>query len=549
MKAFSDKVLALLVLILFLAVLFLSIQAFRINRSDRINEKTTTPEKPFSYAEIDRLIQLGAIDEVSPLIKERLRESDTAGDFLSLAKRAMQIGEISEHFTLLESVGRKGTMELPGREDLATLLAFSLLRQERFEEAEKALRPFGEGTLPFSQAVSSELIWKASIGEDWDMDNPSTCQASVMVDLVRDNSSPLLLIDLIICLLLSGREEEAISFAETLLDEQLYTIRNRETAALLNGFLPTLFSLFADGGMYRKALELLESQDLFTRPEQMLLKADIFLASRRKKEAAQEYEKALEYFPDYSWIPYLNLQIIVETPEVDYLTPALQHFQDNQDFLRNAILFFYSRKEYKKLDPFLSAYKDIEEDSFTSLIEQMTRGNVYPDRYRYQLLRLAESFPDPAPILLHGVWFFYGLRDYASIGQLISSIPTGSGSRAGEIIFAKGVQSALEGKLLEARDHFRTSFATDNTMWEGAYNAAMISRALGNAISLSGELNKALSSVPMEDKKHKSTIYFRMAEHEASYGNREEARKLLSFALDIDPHNPSARSLKSSLDH
>lgn len=548
MKSLSNRLLALIVLLLFLSVLFLAFQAWHTFQRNRKEQGNVGERHPFSYSSIDRLLQLGAVDEAVPLLHQRLKESRSAADYLSLAKRALHLAELAGDYTFLEQVAVKGAEELPGREDLLGLFSYALLRQGRLTEAENVLERIDRSSLPFMESLQGEILWKSSNDEAWNLESPAGCDGETLLELANTGNNPALLMDALICFLLSEETDRALELAETFLNQY-------RAAALpyLQDPGPLFFSLFADQGHYQQARASMETGDSFTRQEQLLLSADLHLLSRRFSDAVEEYKTALDYFPEYSWIPYYNLQLLEPDTgsdtgnEYTYLKEALPRFNTDERFLKKSIILLYADKSFPSITPFLDAYKTLKEDPFSALIEQMIRGNVHPDRYRMNLLELAEIEADPVPVLLNGVWFFFGLRDYQEMVRLTEELKIRKAG-PGSILFTEALGAFLQGRLETARQLFRESCQEDTQLWQGAYNGAMISRIMQEPLSVPADLREALTLIPMEEKQYRSIIYFRLAEHEATFGSGEEARKLLARSLEMNPLNPSARSLKSSLD-
>ncbi len=537
---FGNRTLAVFVLVLAAATAVLAWFAWDHYRSTQTVQPGTTKRNAV-LEKIDRNITLGLYEQAAGQINEILKQSENASLILQLARRAFLIGDVSGNYSLLESAARRGHEKFEGREDMAALLAYALLRQERSDEAlvlSEKYKPFRGALFP---VIHGEALLAVSSGRDTGIEQ---YDASTLYTLALELESEALLADALLLYLVSDDTEKTSELTTLLYEgtgDKRYPLRDE-----------LLFQLLAEQGKYDLALGLLETGPAFSRREKELLTADIMLKVGNHKGAAQHYRTFLAEYPDETWIPYFNLQLLEEDLTADNplfrIDSGLEYFADEKEFLILSALYCTDRGFFKAAEKFLAAYEDSGGSSaIAAILREQTGGNAHPERYRILIQRLLEEKGAGMQEAGHGVWFFYGLRAREEIERLGDYAVEHWGEEPWPLFF-KALAAVLDTRPEKALELFEKSWGLDNRLWEAAYNAGVIHFVNGRNMEAGIWLRKAESSVPTGDRNSIALIYTKFAEIELAAGRRDEARRYISYALEIAPSNPSARSFNSLLD-
>ncbi len=537
---FGNRTLAVFVLVLAAATAVLAYFAYNHYRGT-LTVQMKSSDRLAALEKIDRNISLGLYVQAAQQITDLLEKSESASLYLQLARRAYLIGDVSGNYSLLESAARRGHEAYEGREDIAALLAYALLRKELPKEALALTEKYKPFSGPLIPVIHGEALLAVNSGKEMGIDQ---YDAPTLHTLALELDNEALLADALLLYLVSDNMETAGELSSLLYEgvgDERYPLRDE-----------LLFQLFSEEGKYDLALDILENGPSFSRTEMELLSADLMIRVDNKKGAVQHYRRYISDFPDESWIPYFNLQLLEDPISADNpllrLDTGLEKFPENRDFLLLSALYCTDRRFFSAAEKFLTSYELSGGTSpIAPLLREQITGNARPERYGILIQRLLEEKGSGMQEAGHGVWFFYGLRARKEISRLADYAVENWGEE-GWTLFFNALAAVLDGHQEKALDLFEKSWDLDNTLWESAYNAGIIHLVRGRNVDAGNWLKKAETSVPTADKNSIALIYTKFAEIELAAGRQEDARRYIRYALEIAPSNPSARSFHSMLD-
>jgi tetratricopeptide (TPR) repeat protein len=531
----QNRTLLILVLIFAAGTLSLGYLVYHQSNVKNLMRKETLKSGPF-FGDLDREISLGAYQSAEKRLMEAAENSESGAFYLQLAKRALTIASITGNYQTFESLVKTGSEKFSGMEELSALYGYALLRRGDYTSALEvtgSLQPF---TRDITRSIHNEALLAAEADRPGD---PSGYNREFLEELALELDSARLLVNSLLLALVEEPGIKALEIADRL--REGFGSDNYSELEML------LFQVYADLSRYDSALQILQAESSLDEGERALLTADIQLKTGDRKGAIKTYKDYVELFPDQTWQPYINLQLL-EEQDTFWLDKGFTRFPENKDFLIEAALVS-SRQDYNvQTVALIEAYQEAGGDSpLAFLLMERSRGAAKPERYRTLVLRMMESAETGKSEAKHGIWFFYGLRSDKEI-ERIGSYATQLWGKEGWSIFSSALSLFLQGNHLAASELFLESWNEDSDLWEAAYNSAIILRAKGRSAEARQRLQMALSSVPAADKRFLAVIYTRIAELELHGGNRNEASRMISMALEADPQLAQARSFKSSLD-
>ena len=568
----KDTVL-LAAIILLAAALTATVLYIRSAKQERISESYIE-----ILREIDSHLREGYTDKAASSILSLARTDVSAATYLQLLKRAYSIaGREDEYETFLE-VARLGHEAYPAREDLEALLVFAYMRTGSREKAWKTAEDAETVDQRWDPVYAEAALAAGAFSETTAGSERTSLYTRILEsedpeafeEAWKVTGSASFLLDAVLLHMMEGNIYEAAGLANQLpgegfaklmfylaydterwarAEEYLREIPLRESGGgIVNGDTADGGSTSSDSGSARG----------ISRPEKLMLEADIALHRKNYAEAAGIYERVMQEYPDYSWNALYNLAFIgYERGEFDDEEP------DKNDFFSR----LYSAAEedparVMELAELMLAYGDNRntehflagegipggDDPQVMLLREKAKVTVNPERYT-SLLRILVNRSGGERYAAHLAWFLMGIENYRGLEELISYFRQVHGEPPW-LHFYTGVIETERGAYEEALSAFSRSLERESH-WQTYYNMAMIA-ALQNdptrAVSLLDEALDAVSATAEDRNSARAAVLARRAEVLYRYGEPNQAAGDARRALGLDPANTAAQLILTVLE-
>jgi tetratricopeptide (TPR) repeat protein len=330
-----------------------------------------------------------------------------------------------------------------------------------------------------------------------------------------------------------------------------------------------------DCGKYEEALAALQSEArVVVRPDRMILAADLSLLLGRVREAGAGYLSAVEAWPDYSWVPYLNLASLEEQagdgegaerrraraqalfPGVEAV--ALRYTADLQ-----------GRGDIEGARAAIVRFLQGAPDSLAANLRllDLKGAAASPAVYTAALWGLLRRHPDDGRLCRVLVLYLLELRDFDGAGMALAEFErASSGGGRAWLEEYRSVLAAAQGDYAGATAAMLRSIDLEPT-WKRHYNLGVLHGAAGRAQGAIEELRQAeelllrggglragegaggeSATGSAGHSVQRSRIRALIGEQLLTLADLQGARRECEYALDLDPLNHRARLVLNILE-
>jgi len=501
--------------------------------------------------QVDEELSKGRFLPAGELLKSGFREARGEAGYLRLLKRELQIAEMSGSYRQFARRALEAAKNLPGSGSLAVLAVYGALRSEHPEDAAAAVaraprhrelealkvEAHLRGLLPGGVMPRPE----GRLGTLAEL--PGLQDPAAMHTLAGLLEEPRLDLDAALLWAGAGRFDEAFAV--------LWPHRGLPEVG------EALLFLAFDAGRFREAWEL-QGADPALRglPEQMVFRGDLAWLLGMPERAAEQYQRAIESDPGYSWAAYLNLAGLMS---------GLGDQAGARLFRRKAFDRFPGQAQVV-----LAHARDLAEQGATARAREILAALIEqePDHLEARLLALELEGARGSPALYQGrMWellnghpgdpeltrsfslYLLGLRDTRGAAAVLGEYERVHGEPFPPwYLELRGIVALAQGDPERAAGFLRESLAGEPD-WRRRYNLALVlmagqhyEQALGELIQSETDLASAEDRVgPPGLEALRSRVRSRIAEAQTGLGNYEAARREALYALDLDAANHQAR--------
>ena len=540
----------------------------------------------------DSLIDSGkkarALKELSALRKG----AESASQWLSIARRERDLGSYQAAARTLTEAGK----ELPASDSIAACLADTLAELGRLDEAEKFAGRLAKTGFP-ELAASIELSRCLAAG-------PGYPEPEWLAAAYRATENPVFRNDAAVLYAASGKFSEASALfpeptvfvdspatAGTALPEvndstqkapeapQKAPEAPREAPLAKDLMLQALIAY--DGGLWDRVVALFPPPDDPRLDREMLsILADAAWKGGNETLAREIWCEIVSREPEFSPIPYYNLAKTAEDPEVarTSLVRCTELFPAWYPAVAQIVRLggHADRKAKDADDPVTKSLKDA---GFMSLNMEASLhdGRFSPDDARETLRRalaadkegtdvrlkieelryalgedgdsvrsssdmwkLLEAYGKNPVLYRYATWFFATSGDSGAAFSVNRENPEGADP------FYLGLEAACAGNAVEAEAAFSKVASSEANAWAALGNIARIA-AKGADYGKADE-TAALAAKLAPNDRIRSRLFAEEGEYLFLLNEPDRARKILGYALDLDPDNYHARSRLRALE-
>jgi len=494
--------------------------------------------------EIDMQLERGYMSQAADTIEKLAKNDISAAAYLRLLKRTDILRRQTGSWELFKTVTREGHRSYRGRNDLFALYVYALLRSGN---EEKAVELTGEREIEGErwQDLREELnlyVGEAAVEEE----RPSTDKQELYAILESESPEPFFrlyrqtgnkgfLLDAILLHAGEGRIPRAWELLE-------------RASSLRTQYPELTFFLAIDAGHPEAARRVLKNNDaLFGSAERLLLQADIAFRLSEYELAETLCERLIRDYPEQSWRPYHNAVFLKlrkgEALGTELLDPSTDFDGKGGQFFLNLaqLLIAYDRTE--EAQKVLKQGSGIAEDSEEyRLVMEKAGETVNPERYK-ALLRMLVNRDGGEKYAKHLAWFYLGIEDYRSLGDLLEYYGTRYGTPPWHA-FYRGVLAYRRGNHPQAAELFTRSIE-GRRVWQSYYNAALAHVRAGNIREALNLLEKALTLCG--EGEPCDTVYFARADIYMQNGEYQKAQDALGQGFEVDPDDIEGQLLEEIL--
>ena len=501
--------------------------------------------------QVDEELSRGRYLPAGELLQTGFREARGEAGHLRLLKRELQLAEMTGSYRRFARRAREAAERLPGSGPLAALAVYGALRSEHPEDAAAALARAARhhelealeveahlrGLLPGGVMPRPEGRLGTLAGL------PELRDPAAMHTLAGLLDEPRLDLDAALLWAAAGRFDEAFAV--------LWPHR------ALPEMGEALLYLAFDAGRFREAWELQGSDPgLRGLPEQMVFRGDLAWLLGMPEGAAEQYQRAIESDPDYSWVAYLNLAGLMS---------ALGDREGARLFRQKAFERFPGRAQVV-----LAYARDLAEQGATPRAREILARLIEqePEQLEARLLALELEGARGSPALYQGkMWelvnrhpgdpeltrsfslYLLGLRDTSGAAAVLGEYERVHGEPfPAWYLELRGIVALAQGETEAASGFLRESLAGEPD-WRRRYNLALVlmagqhyEQALRELIQSESELASTAQGLDRPElSAGRSRVRSRIAEAQTGLGNYDAARREALYALDLDPANHQAR--------
>jgi tetratricopeptide (TPR) repeat protein len=154
--------------------------------------------------------------------------------------------------------------------------------------------------------------------------------------------------------------------------------------------------------------------------------------------------------------------------------------------------------------------------------------------------RLLEAYGENPVLYRYATWFF------AVTGDLDMAFSVNGSNPAGPDPFFLGLEAACAGKSTEGEEAFSKVASSETDSWAALGNIARLSAKAGDYGKAEESATLAAELAP--DNRVKSRLLGDSGEYLVALNAPDRARKVLGYALELDPDNYRARTKLRSLE-
>ncbi|HUX21290.1 MAG TPA: hypothetical protein VMW69_08615 [Spirochaetia bacterium] len=506
----------------------------------------------------DQEISGGFYSAAKPYVERAMRSANTRDSWLSIGKRAFQIGNAQDDWSLLLQVADKGTKNLPGSQELWAIKVLAESRSGDPAAGEETAR--NHLTDPRFQSLGTEAVLRAhpdlnisgqSLSKTTQqiIDTLTSRNPALFQNLATEIQSPDLLFDAVLLYAWKGDMKAAY----TLLVSQ------GDSASSQAGML-----ISYDAGQYESVRSYYEGMKPAERtPSFELLADDVLVLQQQYDDAASAYLRFIAQKPDAFWMPYVDLAWLASDGKSSRVSPAQAEanlvkasniFPNQREVVLSLATLQRRTGELQSADTLLSAFlKSNPWDLDANLLYmQISGASQNPERLRSRLWELFYRAQGGSrdKIGSYLAWYLLGLDDYSGLQLLFSQVKNQTGSEW--IPFFRGIYEALVGNYSSSVAELNRANAITGR-WQTYYNLGIVDLKNGDPTAAVSDLQQADSSLTSDNESllkspQRARIHVALAQALSSLDNIEAAKREALYALDMDKNNLSAGLLLKKLD-
>lgn len=504
---------------------------------------------------VDMLIQEGKQDNALRKLSRLRNKAVTVRDFLSIAKREMNLQAPESALTTLES----GSLSFPVNQELNALTVYILMNLHRYQEAEQKSNSLLSGSW---KSLAAAAALSASV-------DPLTVSSAIYRAAAESTGYPFYYRNAIVTAACSGDLGQAFM----LFKEWRYRLPDDVLLGIYLSF---------DNRQWTFLLELAESE--------LRYDTRVFLAAAHAAYLLRETSRAISLW-----------DTIIQHDTEDVLALYNRAFTSDDFALKKSLLqkalnlnpgfwpalnqyislFFAHGNSPESLSPVTAYLKEIgwetlemerrrgyariTDEEILSAIEKalvsatsQEIGRIQIEALRFPLgkgsetLRTAgkiwnllERYPTDPDILEYGLWYFLVSGDPDTAAFLFGRLLSYSSSRPWVTDFYDGILLTLQGRYEDALSRFASLASDSRNAWRALANSARIYQIQGNT---SAAIDSFSLAAELASENHsKSILYYEAARIIADAREQQRAAVIAGYAVELDPENYKAVSLVKEL--
>jgi ElaB/YqjD/DUF883 family membrane-anchored ribosome-binding protein len=279
--------------------------------------------------------------------------------------------------------------------------------------------------------------------------------------------------------------------------------------------------------------------------------------------AAEQYQRTIETYPDYSWTAYLNLAGILEAAgdpagAREFRRRAYARFPDQPEAVLAYVRDLADIGATERARELLSSLLEKDPGQVSAQLLALDLGGVRssPALFQGRMWRLLNRHPEEPELVRSFALYLIGIRDLAGASAVLAEYERAhDGTYPPWFLELRGIVALAGGHPEEAARSLRESI-TDQGDWRRRYNLALAlmagehyAEALQELVQSETELLSGDAAVEApQSRAFRSRIRSRIAQAQARLGDLESARREALYALDLDKANHHARQVLRILD-
>lgn len=539
------------------------------------------------YNTVDNLIKDGDLESASVKIRALSEDIPDRYNCYKLIKRSINIGELSNNYTLFLDISKAASNKYSGNEDLHAYYVMALLKNKDYNNAYKTANNYlkseefkpllAQATLYFNSRDSKGVISYLD----------SQREPAFYEYLATTLEDDKLLINAALLWANKGEIEKAYKLIHHLEDEGI-----QEAIALL------AYDSGRESEALVRLLELPFSDSI--KNYNMLIIADLFYKKENWSRSRYYYEESLKIdnLNSYAYINISNIfkrnsrikrasNVLEEGIDIfknrvyqvdQEITDALENLDAEDDPVKKDLIKRLVDKKNSERRDLKSSYRELvllynslnrdidsnkalrilkdfrvlypEDVKVELLLMKSLDGVTSPEIFEAKLWKLlnSEHDKDNREVSEYLIWYYLGIGNYENVELILDRFNNRNPNNSWTNYY-KGILSGIYGDYIGALNYLEDDDLTI-PQWELLYNRGIIEFAKSNnqdALTLFNKSIISLNSNFLIDNRdiYRSRIKTKIAEVLISLGDLDEAIRVLNQAIELDPSNYRSDLLKS----
>lgn len=497
---------------------------------------------------VDRMIKGEGYSSAAVNLKKASSYAGTSINWLSVIKRAYSLSERTQESSHFNKYTKKAFDTYPGNEDIRAFYVFSLIGQDRFEEAsqlaESINNPYYDN-IKVEAALTAEFV-SETIADPFSHILKLLAEAEdpeIFKKIGNITGNEKLLFDAAVLHMKYGEIKDAYNLA--------YNI----TGPWVNDEAIGMIAI--DRGEYNQALtrflnhNRLDLNNHNEKWEIQLIIGDLLQLSRSMQEAIFYYNRSQEINSSGSWHQYANFsRLLKETgryrQSMDMLQEGIHTFPDDEKELIISMVNNQFDKNRSTTERYLKTFLDENPDDPEANLLYIENFPIQttPEKYSARIWELYNKNPSNRKIAEFLLWYLLGVGDLEGTTLVLDRFDRDSG-RSYWTVFYRALSLSMAKGFIEAELLLQESIELKDT-WFSYYNLAVIQLFLNKYDEVLNNLNRAetlLKKSSIIEVKYLSNIKTKYASAYIGLRQIDNARIELKEALKLDNENLEAALL------
>jgi tetratricopeptide (TPR) repeat protein len=304
---------------------------------------------------------------------------------------------------------------------------------------------------------------------------------------------------------------------------------------------PTIYIAY-DAGNEQAALNLLQREReggrSADRADLYILEADLNMLLGDPTEATRLYREVIDLYPQYSWVPYLNLAIL--TQQRGYLDSAFTYFPEVGSVVMSYARSLVEFKNHERAAEILENYLEEHQDDYQAqlLLLDVQNRAASPAVYQAALWKLYNNHPHSRLLCEHLFLYLLEFNDFSAAEAVLRHYQLATAKMQEPwFLDLRAILSTARRDDEEAVRLLRERLILADS-WQARYNLGLL---LGKAHQPRQAITQFIEAENQLDtdrrQYYQSRIRSRIGEQYLHLGDEAAARRECEYAVDLDVSN------------